>query len=252
MKRKKIVAGNWKMNKNFSEALNLTSEILNLSEKTNCIKIIIPPFPFIHAINEILKSKIDFYTGAQNVHDQEQGAFTGEVSASALSSVGAKYILIGHSERRIFFNEDAQFLKNKINTTFKNQLLPIYCFGESLLERESGNYLKVIEKQISEVLFHLQENEILNTVLAYEPVWAIGTGKTASPEQAQEVHQFVRSLIKNQYSIETAESISILYGGSCNAQNAKALFSMADIDGGLIGGASLKAEDFNTITNSFS
>ncbi len=252
MKRKKIVAGNWKMNKNFSEALALANDILNLSEKTSCTKIIIPPFPFIHAVNEILKSKIDFYIGAQNVHDQELGAFTGEVSASALSSVGAKYVLIGHSERRMFFKEDATLLKNKINVALKNQIIPIYCFGESLAERESGNYLKVIEKQLSEVLFHLQDEEIKKIVLAYEPVWAIGTGKTASPEEAQEVHHFVRSLIKQNYSTETAESISVLYGGSCNAQNAKTLFSMPDIDGGLIGGASLKAQDFISITNSFS
>lgn len=252
MKRKKIVAGNWKMNKNFSEALALASEILSLSDNSNCIKIIIPSFPFIHAINEIINGKIDFFTGAQNIHDQEQGAFTGEVSASALTSVGAKYVIIGHSERRMFFKEDEAFLKNKINTALKNQLTPIYCFGESLAERESGNYLKIIEKQLKEVLFHLQDEEIIKTVLAYEPIWAIGTGKTASPEEAQEVHHFVRSLIKNYFSTETAESISILYGGSCNAQNAKTLFSMPDIDGGLIGGASLKAHDFITITNSFS
>jgi triosephosphate isomerase len=252
MRRIKIVAGNWKMNKNFSEALMLASEIVNLSEKTDCIKIIIPPFPFIYTVNEILKSKNDFYTGAQNVHDQELGAFTGEVSASALSSVGAKYVLIGHSERRIFFKEDKAFLKNKISVALKNQLTPIYCFGESLEERDSGNYLKIIEKQLSEVLFHLQEEEILKIVLAYEPVWAIGTGKTASPEEAQEVHHFARTLINHRYSTETAESISILYGGSCNAQNAKTLFSMPDIDGGLIGGASLKAPDFISITNSFS
>ena len=252
MKRNKIVAGNWKMNKNYSEAVELASEILKLATQTKCIKIVIPPFPFIYAVNEILKSKNDFYVGAQNMHDQEQGAFTGEVSAPELSSVGAKYVLIGHSERRMFFKEDEAFLKNKINTALKNHLSPIYCFGESIEERESGNYLKVIEKQLSEVLFHLHDEEIIKIVLAYEPVWAIGTGKTASPEQAQEVHQFVRTLIKQNYSTETAESISILYGGSCNAQNAKTLFSMPDIDGGLIGGASLKAQDFITITNSFS
>ena len=249
--RKKIVAGNWKMNKTFSEAITLTSEILELSKDTNCIKIIIPPFPFIYSIGELIKTKPDFFVGAQNIHDQEQGAFTGEVAASALTSVGARFVLIGHSERRAYFNEEAPFLKNKMNTALKNQLTPIYCFGESLSERESNNHKQAIEKQLRDSCFHLKEHEIKNTVLAYEPVWAIGTGKTASPEQAQEIHHFVRSLIKTQYSAEVAEMVSILYGGSCNAQNASALFSMPDIDGGLIGGASLKANDFIAITASF-
>ena len=251
MSRKKIVAGNWKMNKTFPEAIELTGEILEQSNSSSCIKIILPPFPFIHAISELTKNKPDFFVGAQNVHDYENGAFTGEISAAALISVGANYALVGHSERRTYFKESAEFLKNKINNAIKHQLTPIYCFGESLSERESGQFKEVIAQQLKESLFHLSADEIKKTVLAYEPVWAIGTGRTASPEKAQEVHAFVRQLVTNQYSFEIANSISILYGGSCNAQNAKQLFSMPDIDGGLIGGASLKATDFVTITNSF-
>jgi len=251
MSRKKIVAGNWKMNKTFLEAIALTDEIIEQSNSSTFIKILIPPFPFIHTISELIKNKSDFFVGAQNLHYQEQGAYTGEVSASALVSVGASYVLVGHSERRTYFNESAEFLKNKISSAIKHQLTPIYCFGETLTERESGQFKEVIEQQLKESLFHLSANEIKNIVLAYEPVWAIGTGRTASTEQAQEVHAFVRQLLKSQYSTEIADSISILYGGSCNSQNAKQLFAMPDIDGGLIGGASLKAADFITITNSF-
>lgn len=251
MSRKKIVAGNWKMNKTFLEAIALTDEIIEQSNSSTFIKILIPPFPFIHTISELIKNKSDFFVGAQNLHYQEQGAYTGEVSASALVSVGASYVLVGHSERRTYFNESAEFLKNKISSAIKHQLTPIYCFGETLTERESGQFKEVIEQQLKESLFHLSANEIKNIVLAYEPVWAIGTGRTASTEQAQEVHAFVRQLLKSQYSAEIADSISILYGGSCNSQNAKQLFAMPDIDGGLIGGASLKAADFITITNSF-
>jgi len=251
MSRKKIVAGNWKMNKTFLEAIALTDEIIEQSNSSTFIKILIPPFPFIHTISELIKNKSDFFVGAQNLHDQDQGAYTGEVSASALVSVGASYVLVGHSERRTYFNESAEFLKNKISSAIKHQLTPIYCFGETLTERESGQFKEVIEQQLKESLFHLSANEIKNIVLAYEPVWAIGTGRTASTEQAQEVHAFVRQLLKSQYSAEIADSISILYGGSCNSQNAKQLFAMPDIDGGLIGGASLKAADFITITNSF-
>jgi triosephosphate isomerase len=251
MMRKKIVAGNWKMNKILPEALLLTKEILEQSNSTTCIKILIPPFPFIYAVSELTKNKSDFFVGAQNLNDHENGAFTGEVSASAISSVGAKFVLIGHSERRTYFNEDATFLKHKISTAIKHQLTPIYCFGESLIQRESGIFREVIQQQLNESLFHLNDEEIKKVVLAYEPVWAIGTGKTASPEQAQEVHCFVREIIKNHYSSEIADAISILYGGSCNAQNAKQLFAMPDIDGGLIGGASLNPNDFVSITNSF-
>ena len=251
MSRKKIVAGNWKMNKTLPEAIALTSEILEQANSSTCIKIILPPFPFIHTMSELTKNKTDFFVGAQNVHDHENGAFTGEISAAALTSVGANYVLVGHSERRTYFNESADFLKNKINSALKHQLSPIYCFGESLAERESGQFKEIIAQQLKESIFHLSADEIKNIVLAYEPVWAIGTGRTASPEQAQEVHAFVRQLVKNHYSEDEANRISILYGGSCNAQNAQQLFAMPDIDGGLIGGASLKAVDFVTITHSF-
>ena len=251
MNRKKIVAGNWKMNKTLPEAIALTSEILEQANSSTCIKIILPPFPFIHIMSELAKNKSNFFVGAQNLNDHENGAFTGEISAAALTSVGANYVLVGHSERRTYFNESADFLKNKINSALKHQLTPIYCFGESLAERESGQFKEIIAQQLNESLFHLNDEEIKKVVLAYEPVWAIGTGRTASPEQAQEVHAFVRQLVKNHYSEDEANRISILYGGSCNAQNAQELFAMPDIDGGLIGGASLKAVDFVTITHSF-
>jgi triosephosphate isomerase len=251
MNRKKIVAGNWKMNKTLPEAIELTGEILEQSNSSSCVKIILPPFPFIHTINALIKNKPDFFVGAQNMHDLDSGAFTGEISAVALTSVGANYVLVGHSERRTYFNESADFLKNKINSALKHQLSPIYCFGESLAERESGQFKEIIAQQLKESIFHLSADEIKNIVLAYEPVWAIGTGRTASPEQAQEVHAFIRQLVKNHYSEDEANRVSILYGGSCNAQNAQQLFAMPDIDGGLIGGASLKAVDFVTITHSF-
>lgn len=249
--RAKIVAGNWKMNKTLGEAVSLTESIVKSTTSSEVQKIIIPPFPFIFSVSEITKSKNNFFVGAQNLHDKENGAYTGEISAPALKSVGATHVLVGHSERRTYFHESAEFLKNKINTALHANLTPIYCFGEQLAEREAGKHFEIIEQQLNESLFHLSAEQITKTTLAYEPVWAIGTGKTASPQQAQEIHQFIRACIEKKYSKEIAITISILYGGSCNAQNAKELFSMPDIDGGLIGGASLKAEDFVSIINSF-
>ena len=250
--RKKIVAGNWKMNKTLPEAIELSESILNSSCSAVVYKILIPPFPFVYPLAQNIKNNTsNFFIGAQNLHDKECGAYTGEVSAKALKSVGATHVLVGHSERRTYFNETAEFLKNKINTCINEGITPIYCFGEMLTEREHGKHFAIIEQQLNESLFHLSPQQITKTILAYEPVWAIGTGKTASPQQAQEIHQFVRTCLSKKYTKEIATTISILYGGSCNAQNAKELFSMQDIDGGLIGGASLKTEDFVTIINSF-
>jgi len=251
--RKKIVAGNWKMNKTLPEAIELVENILKANTSAEVYKIFIPPFPFIYPVSKAIeKTASHFFVGAQNLHDKESGAYTGETSLAALTSVGASYVLVGHSERRSYFNESAEFLKNKINTCIAGKITPIYCFGEVLAEREANKHFEIIEQQLNESVFHLSAEEITKVVLAYEPVWAIGTGKTASPQQAQEVHQFIRACLEKKYNKQIADSISILYGGSCNAQNAKELFFMPDIDGGLIGGASLKAEDFVTIINSFS
>ncbi|MCB9359867.1 MAG: triose-phosphate isomerase [Flavobacteriales bacterium] len=248
--RDKIVAGNWKMNKKLEEALQLVKE-LAVSEIDSSIKmIVIPPFPFIHSVvNNVENSTIK--VGAQNCAIQASGAYTGEVAAAMLKSVGASYIIVGHSERRLYFNENNSELVEKVNQSLKNDLTPIYCCGELLEERESNNHFKVVESQINEGLFHLSKEELLKSVIAYEPVWAIGTGVTASSEQAQEMHAFIRGLIAQKYGQETAGAISILYGGSCNPKNAKELFALPDVDGGLIGGASLKSDDFVAIANSF-
>lgn len=254
--RKKIVAGNWKMNKTFSESVELVKEILSLLElknlpaATSSEVIIIPPFPYISTCVELLKNHTRVLAGAQNCYTENSGAYTGEVSASMIQSLGAKYVILGHSERRAIFNETNEFLSKKLQAVLNNQLVPIFCIGETLSERESGIHFEIIKEQIRSTLFNVTETEIKNTILAYEPVWAIGTGKTASPEQAQEIHTFIRSLLSEKFGENISKEISILYGGSCNAQNAKQLFSMPDIDGGLIGGASLKAADFVTIIES--
>jgi triosephosphate isomerase len=254
--RKKIVAGNWKMNKTFSESEELVKEILSLLDLKNLPKgessevVIIPPFPCIHLCVELINHHARVFAGAQNCYTENSGAFTGEVSALMLQSLGTKYVILGHSERRAIFNESNEFLSKKLQVVLSNQLFPIFCIGETLNERESGIHFDIIKQQISTTLFNLAETEIKKTIIAYEPVWAIGTGMTASPEQAQEIHKFIRMLLSEKFGENTSEEISILYGGSCNAQNAKQLFSMPDIDGGLIGGASLKATDFVTIIES--
>jgi len=251
--RKKIIAGNWKMNCNLDEAVKLCSEIVNISKdelqnKTELV--IIPPFPLLGEIKRLSKdSKVK--TGAQNCHQELSGAYTGEVSAALLASMAVDYVIIGHSERRQYFHETNELLAKKLNIAISQNLTPIYCCGETLEQRENGNFLSVNETQIEEALFHLNENELKQVVIAYEPVWAIGTGKTASSEQAQEVHAAIRSKIASKYGEEIAQQISILYGGSVKPSNAKELFSQQDIDGGLIGGASLNARDFIEIAKSF-
>ena len=252
MSRKKIVAGNWKMNKTLQEAEALVQSILTgSSDEDGITKILFPPFVFIQELASVTKEKKNLAVGAQNCHHLESGAYTGEVSAQALASVGAKYVIIGHSERRIYFNESHEELRQKIELAFKNNLTPIYCVGEKLNERKSNNYFHAVKKQIEEVVFHLSEAQIKKTVLAYEPVWAIGTGETATPEQAQEMHSFIRLAIAEKFGQGVAYETSILYGGSCNAENAKQLFACADVEGGLVGGASLKAAEFLSIIKSF-
>jgi triosephosphate isomerase len=252
MSRKKIVAGNWKMNKTLNEAGALVNAILiGCKENDGVTKIFFPPFVFIEKIEEMIVSRNGFYVGAQNCYHLEAGAYTGEVSAAAIASCGAKYVLVGHSERRTYFHETAEEQRQKIELALKNNLSPLYCVGEKLNERKNNGYFHAVKKQIEEVLFHLTNEQMKNIVLAYEPVWAIGTGETATPEQAQEMHAFIRLAVAEKFGEAMASETSILYGGSCNAGNAKELFSCADVDGGLIGGASLKAEEFVTIINSF-
>jgi len=253
--RKKIVAGNWKMNKLYSEAVELVDEItIMLKDDTksdDIIKILIPAFPYLRKVVRHSHGVPNLFTGAQNCADEEAGAYTGEVSAAMLKSVGATYVIIGHSERRSYYKETHEALKKKANIVLGQSITPIFCIGETKEKRQAKEHFTVVEAQIKDSLFHLSADEFKKIVLAYEPVWAIGTGLTATSEQAQEMHHFIRSLIEKNYGKEIANSISILYGGSCNAKNAAELFACPDVDGGLIGGAALVAKDFITIIHSF-
>jgi len=250
--RQNIVAGNWKMNKNLQEGVELAKELQNIlsANKPNCRVVI--GTPFIH-LTEVCKTVDQDLIGvsAQNCADQESGAYTGEVSAEMVKSTGARYVILGHSERRAYYGEDNAILKTKTDLALKNELTPIFCIGEVLEEREADKHFDVVKSQIEEALFHLSADDFKKIVLAYEPVWAIGTGKTASPDQAQEMHAFIRKTLANKYGKEVADETSILYGGSCKPSNAKELFANPDVDGGLIGGASLKAEDFQGIIAAF-
>ncbi len=252
--RKKIVAGNWKMNKTYSEAIPLLYEIKDLLFKSKkgeaVVKIIAPPFPYIHDFYETSKGIKNLFIASQNCASEESGAYTGEVSAAIIKSVGASYVIIGHSERRQYYKETSEDLKKKVDITLKNNLTPIFCLGESAEKRKANEQFAVAESQISESLFHLPAEEFKKLVLAYEPVWAIGTGVTATSAQAQEMHHFIRSIIEKKYGKDTAELVPVLYGGSCNAKNALELFSCPDVDGGLIGGAALKASEFVEIIHS--
>jgi len=246
--RKYIIAGNWKMNKSLSEAIKLVSELKSeLDGKTiNSEVIVAPPFMALEAVNSLI-SNSNIQLAAQNMHPEESGAFTGEISASMLKSVGCKYVILGHSERREIFNESDEFINEKVKQAFANDLTPILCCGESLEQRENGTTFSVIEKQIRVGLKDLSDNQIERIIIAYEPIWAIGTGRTASPEQAQEVHTFIRKLIGQLSSNEIADNITIQYGGSVKPENSKELLSKPDIDGALVGGACLKADSFRDI-----
>lgn len=251
--RKKIVAGNWKMNKAFHEADDLVFDIVKLVDKNgaNGVEVVIcPPFPYLELATDITEND-KVFIGAQNVSNQESGAYTGEISAMMLKSIEVKYCIVGHSERRKYFNESNQFLSEKVDICLKHDIIPIFCCGEVLEERKSENHFDVVKTQLTESLFHLEPKDFKKVVIAYEPVWAIGTGVTATSEQAQEMHAFIRSIIEEKYNKALANDITILYGGSCNPKNAKELFTNPDVDGGLIGGASLKADDFYKIVDSF-
>lgn len=241
------------MNLTFSEADDLLDELKEKLEKEtpkDVQLIVCPPYPYLEMASDY-SSESYFMVGAQNVNDNEKGAYTGEVSAAMLESMELDYCIVGHSERRAYYHEDDALVAKKVNQLLQHGLKPIVCVGEVLEERESGKFKEVIRQQVERGLFHLSNEQMLQVVIAYEPVWAIGTGKTATPEQAQEVHAFIRSLLKEKYGEELANEISILYGGSCKPSNAKELFANPDVDGGLIGGASLKADDFLGIAKAF-
>ena len=250
--RKNIVAGNWKMNKTLQEGIALAKELNDVlaGEKPNCDVIICTPFIHLASVVPVVDaSKIG--VGAENCADKESGAYTGEVSAAMVASTGAKYVILGHSERRAYYHETPELLKTKVELALANGLTPIFCVGEVLEEREAGKQNEVVGSQLAASLFGLSAEDFGKIILAYEPVWAIGTGKTATAAQAQEMHAFIRSAIAGKYGQEVADNTSILYGGSCKASNAKELFANPDVDGGLIGGASLKAADFKGIIDAF-
>ncbi|TGD78255.1 triose-phosphate isomerase [Hymenobacter wooponensis] len=253
--RKNIVAGNWKMNTTLQDGQALISEIVNMVQDevtgSNVEVVVCPPFPFLSTISKHLPEGGLIHLGAQNCHQKDSGAYTGEVSARMLQSVGVEYVILGHSERRQYFREDDELLSQKLKAALAAGLKPIFCVGESLETREADETFNFISKQLKDGLFHLSNEEFDQVVIAYEPIWAIGTGKTATSAQAQEVHAFIREQIARAYDAEAALNTTILYGGSANAQNARELFSQPDVDGGLIGGASLKSRDFTDIIKSF-
>ncbi|MBC8397789.1 triose-phosphate isomerase [Flavobacteriaceae bacterium] len=250
MTRKKIVAGNWKMNNGLQETEILINELLAETNHSGCEVMVAPSFVSLKTAIDSLNDN-DIEVVSQNVHQSNDGAYTGEVSAKMLSSIGIKTTIIGHSERREYFSETHEILKNKVDISLQNSIKIIFCFGEELKDRKTNNHFNIISNQISESLFHLSSSDWDNIILAYEPIWAIGTGETASSDQVQEMHSFIRNFIGQKYSNELAQKISILYGGSVKPNNAKEIFSMTDVDGGLIGGASLKSKDFFSIVNSF-
>ncbi|MBO8440327.1 MAG: triose-phosphate isomerase [bacterium] len=248
--RKNIVAGNWKMNKTLQEGVALATELKSIVKNPNCDVIVGTPFIHLATVAELLKGS-PIAVAAENCADHASGAYTGEVSAAMVKSTGASYVIIGHSERRAYYGETYAILKEKVQLALANGLRPIFCVGEVKEEREAGRQNEVVKAQLEGSLFGLTAEEFAKVVIAYEPVWAIGTGLTATPEQAQEMHSHIRGLVAAKYGREIADGCSILYGGSCNAKNAASLFANPDIDGGLIGGASLKAEDFKAIIDAF-
>jgi triosephosphate isomerase len=251
--RKKIAAGNWKMNTTVIEGINLASEIntllknLNLEEHQEVV--IAPPFTHLTSVEQVVDSK-KIKLAAQNCSTEDEGAYTGEISAKMIKSMGCTYVIIGHSERRAYYGETGEILVKKINQALNNDLTPIFCCGEQLEERERGNHFNIVEKQISEVLFNYLVSDFNKIVIAYEPVWAIGTGVTASKEQAQEMHAFIRKVVADKFGNDSAANLTVLYGGSVKPDNARELFEQPDVDGGLIGGASLNAKGFFEIVNS--
>ena len=247
--RKKIVAGNWKMNKNAEQTEDLLNELIAEIPTERNVQVIVAP-TFVNlasAVDHLEFTVID--VAAQNMHQAESGAYTGEISADMLKSIGVNTVILGHSERRAIFNETDALIANKVDTALKHNMTIIFCFGEELKDRQSATHFTIVENQLRDGLFHIKAKDWENIVLAYEPVWAIGTGETASPEQAQEMHEFIRETVRKAFGRNVAEDVSILYGGSVKPDNAKEIFSKSDVDGGLIGGAALNAKDFVAIVN---
>lgn len=245
--RKKIIAGNWKMNKTFEEGMALATEIMGMvkDEYSGSAQVVlIPPYTYINALSRMTEGSNNIMVGAQNCSNHSSGAYTGEVSTGMLKSCGAQFVIIGHSERRQYFNEHNDWLAKKVDAVLSDGLIPIYCCGETLEEREANKHFEVLSSQIIEGLFHLMPEQLKSVVIAYEPVWAIGTGKTASTAQAQEIHAYIRQLISEKYGAEIADNITIQYGGSVKPENAAELFSAPDIDGALVGGAALASRSF--------
>lgn len=248
--RQNIVAGNWKMNNDLSQTETLITALKKQKHRSDVEVMIAPSFTNLWNAFEALRQN-DIEVIAQNMHFAENGAYTGEVSAAMLKSIGIHTVILGHSERRAYFNEDDALLAKKVDAALANDMRVIFCFGEELADRKAGNEEAVVESQIKNALFHLEASAFNNIVLAYEPVWAIGTGETASPEQAQDMHKFIRETLTNKYGKALGDNMSILYGGSVKPANAKEIFSKPDVDGGLIGGAALDAADFYAIVNAF-
>ncbi len=247
--RKKIVAGNWKMHKNATQTAELLNELIAKIPANTTAQVIVAP-TFVNlaaAVNQLSSSTIT--VAAQNVHQAEGGAFTGEITADMLKSVGVNTVILGHSERRAIFHESDALIAEKVNTALKHDMTVIFCFGEELKDRQDKQHFNVVENQLRDGLFQIEKASWANVVLAYEPVWAIGTGETASPEQAQEMHEFIRETVRKSFGADVADNVTILYGGSVKPDNAVEIFSKPDVDGGLIGGAALKSDDFLAIVN---
>lgn len=249
--RQKIAAGNWKMNTDYKQGLSLTKEIIKASRSDEVLTILGVPYTHAKDVGDLCRYVSNIEMAVQNVHDKESGAYTGEISAPMAKSIGATYVIIGHSERRMYQQESNALLATKLNVALNHHLKPIFCCGEPLSIRKKKQEKDYVKKQLKEGLFHLTKREITKCVIAYEPIWAIGTGETATPEQAQSMHSMIRSELAAKYGKALANRISILYGGSVKPTNSKELFSQQDIDGGLVGGASLKGKDFVSIINSF-
>ena len=246
--RSKIVAGNWKMNKNLEETTALLNELVQKLPDTSAEVMVAPTFVNLAEAVKALKGSM-VQVAAQNMHFEESGAFTGEIAPGMLKNIGVNTVILGHSERRAYFGETDDLLKKKVDTALANGMRTIFCFGEELDDRKQGKHFDLVESQLKNALFHLSADAWKQIVLAYEPVWAIGTGETASPEQAQEMHAFIRETLESSFGSEIAQGVTILYGGSVKPGNAAEIFSKPDVDGGLIGGASLKADDFIGIIN---
>jgi triosephosphate isomerase len=247
--RKKIVAGNWKMNKTMQEAQALTAELKGIlvSEFNGSSEVLVcVPFPFLQEVKKSAEGSV-IRVGAQNCSQFESGAYTGEVSAAMIRSLEIPFVIVGHSERRQYFGEDGALLAKKVDVCLAHGLTPVFCCGEPLEVRESGRHIELVKNQVAESLFHLSADQLTKVVIAYEPVWAIGTGKTATAAQAQEMHAMIRETLNGKYGKDIADRITILYGGSVKADNAAELFACPDVDGGLVGGASLKAREFAEI-----